>query len=65
MAENQPLVINGREVPCPMCGHDRFWTRKTLMNSRGASFLNFDWANKAAENYICEECGYVFWFMRR
>ena len=65
MSANQPLVIDGREIQCPMCQYNRFWTRRTLMNSRGASFFNFDWANKAADNYICERCGHVLWFLRR
>ena len=27
------------------------------MNTRGASFLGFDWANSEADNYICDNCG--------
>lgn len=33
------------------------------MNTRGASFFNFDWANKGATNHVCERCGYVYWFL--
>ncbi|OEF96128.1 hypothetical protein BHF68_10375 [Desulfuribacillus alkaliarsenatis] len=35
---------------------------KTLLNSRGATFFNVDWANEDAMNYICNDCGYIFWF---
>ena len=55
--------IDGRPVKCPHCGNDLFWTRTTLMNTRGVTFLGFDWANKEAQNYICDRCGYVLWFL--
>jgi DNA-directed RNA polymerase subunit RPC12/RpoP len=55
----------GREVPCPVCAHDRFWTRRTLMDTRGAAFFGLDWAQPTAENYVCTRCGHVLWFLRR
>lgn len=60
-----PLEVMGREVPCPVCGHDRFWTRRTLMDTRGAAFFGLDWAQPTAENYVCVRCGHVLWFLRR
>lgn len=54
----------GHPLTCAVCGHDKFWTRKTLMNTPGVTFLGFDWANKQAENYVCNHCGYVMWFLR-
>ena len=59
------LEVEGKAVPCPICGHDRFWTRKTLMDTRGASFFGVDWVNPTAVNYICNRCGHVLWFLRR
>ena len=59
------LEVEGKSIPCPICGHDRFWTRKTLMNTRGASFFDLDWANASAVNYVCNRCGHVLWFLRR
>ena len=56
-------TINGSQLVCPICKHTKFWTRRTLMNTRGASFMNFDWANKEADNYVCDSCGYVIWFL--
>ena len=57
--------IVGRNIrlTCQICGHKRFYTRKTLMNTVAFSFLNIDWANKKATNYICAQCGYIHWFM--
>ncbi|SDJ95242.1 hypothetical protein [Natronincola ferrireducens] len=61
--DEEKLVVEGKEILCPICGHDKYWTRETLMNTAGASFLGFDWANKAATNYVCHQCGYVLWFL--
>jgi len=36
-----------------------------LLNTRGISFLGLDWANKVADNYVCDRCGYVHWFLQR
>ena len=58
------VEIMGRPLTCPVCGDNRFWMRETLMNTSGAAFLGFDWANKAATNYICDQCGYVYWFLK-
>ena len=38
--------------------------RNSLLNTRAATFFNFDWANDEATNYICAQCGYIFWFMK-
>ena len=55
--------IQGNQLVCPICKHTQFWTRTTLMNTRGATFFKFDWANKEADNYVCDKCGYVMWFL--
>jgi predicted nucleic-acid-binding Zn-ribbon protein len=57
-------VKGGLKLECVICKNTKFWTRETLMNTAGMSFLNLDWANKRAQNYICSECGYVHWFMK-
>ena len=61
----ETLVVAGRQVQCPVCGHDRFWTRQTLMETRGATFFGLEWAGKAATNYICHGCGFVLWFLKK
>ena len=57
--------INGKDLQCPHCEHNRFWTRATLMNTPGITFLGLEWANKKATNYVCDRCGYVVWFLAK
>lgn len=59
------FVKRGQKLECIICKGTKFWTRETLMNTKGMSFLNLDWANKTATNYICNQCGYVHWFMEK
>ncbi len=59
------FVKKGLKLECAICKNTTFWTRKTLMNTPGMSFLNLDWANKSAVNYVCSECGYVHWFLEK
>lgn len=60
--ESQEVLKHGKKLLCAVCEHDRFWSRTTLMNTKGATFFGVDWANKEAVNYVCEQCGYIFWF---
>ncbi|NBG87498.1 hypothetical protein [Isachenkonia alkalipeptolytica] len=62
--EVNQVQINGKELTCPVCDGKEFWKRRTLMNTPGASFMGFDWANKEATNFVCNDCGYVFWFLK-
>lgn len=55
----------GRTLACPICGHTRFHERNSLLNTRAATFFKVDWANKQATNYICAQCGYIFWFLEQ
>jgi DNA-directed RNA polymerase subunit RPC12/RpoP len=49
---------------CPICGHDRFWTRKTVMPSVGLALFDMEWAGSEALNYVCDRCGHILWFIR-
>jgi predicted nucleic-acid-binding Zn-ribbon protein len=55
--------IKGHTLECPVCKNNTFWTRKTLMNTKGMTFFKVEWANKEADNYVCDNCGYVSWFI--
>lgn len=56
--------IDGHRLICPVCNQDKFWSRKTLMNTPGMTLFGIEWANKEADNFVCDSCGYVMWFMR-
>jgi len=57
--------VAGTILECPICKHNEFWTRQTLMNTVGLTFFNLDWANKTATNYVCNSCGHVLWFLNQ
>jgi len=57
--------ISGKSLQCPHCEHDRFWTRSTLMNTKGVTFFGLEWTNKEATNYVCDQCGHVLWFLEK
>lgn len=59
------VQVGSRRLTCAVCGGQRFHERNSLLNTRAATFFNVDWANKAATNYICADCRYIFWFMDR
>jgi hypothetical protein len=57
------VMVGGKALNCTVCGCTAFHERNSLLNTRAATFFNFDWANKEAQNFICAQCGYIFWFM--
>ena len=57
------VAIGGKALICPVCGCAGFHERSSLLNTRAATFFNFDCANKEATNYICAQCGHIFWLM--
>lgn len=60
--EVKEIIIKGKKLECPVCESTLFSTRNSLLNTRGLTFFNLDWVNKGATNYICENCGYIYWF---
>ncbi len=61
--EAHQITVKGHKLECTVCKNDTFWARKTLMNTTGLTFLKLDWANRTAQNFICDNCGYVHWFL--
>jgi len=60
--EIHEVQIKGNKLTCPVCDGTHFWTRRTLLNTPGVTFLGFDWLNKTAKNYVCDSCNYIYWF---
>ncbi len=62
--EAKQYLIKGHPLECPVCKNDTFWMRETLMNTKGLTFFKLEWANQQAQNYVCNNCGYVHWFLQ-
>jgi DNA-directed RNA polymerase subunit RPC12/RpoP len=66
-AANRPrlreLLVDGRTVPCPVCGHDRFRTRSATVEGLGEAVLGIGLTGEKAVNYVCQRCGNVLWFI--
>lgn len=52
----------GQPVRCPHCGGAEFDSREILLNTRTATFFNFDWLNRGATTLRCRSCGRIEWF---
>ena len=63
--EIKKFSVNNKELKCHMCDNNTFWLKKSLMNTWFFTVMNFDWANREADNYICSECGYVHTFFSK
>jgi predicted nucleic-acid-binding Zn-ribbon protein len=55
--------VKGKDVSCAHCQHDKFYQRSAQLNTSFLSFLGLDWLNRSAECLVCENCGYVHWFL--
>ena len=52
----------GHDIMCDHCKGNLFYRDKRLLNSAGATFLGFDWANKESLIFICANCKKIQWF---
>lgn len=56
------MEVKGHKLTCPICGSEHFQTRRYLLNTMWLTFFEWDWANKQAQTYSCDNCGYIMWF---
>ncbi|HEY1064687.1 MAG TPA: hypothetical protein VGE52_01195 [Pirellulales bacterium] len=56
------LIVASRIQCCPLCGHDRFERRATLLESRAATALGVEWLSRGAQACVCRRCKHVLWF---
>lgn len=61
--EAREITISGRTLRCHVCEFTRFHRREAEL-STGASFFGQDWTNSKADCFVCEQCGFVHWFVR-
>jgi len=57
--------IAGKTLACQVCGHQEFHRRDVQLNTAGAQFLGLGWANESAECFVCDNCGYIHWFVTK
>jgi len=61
--EGERYAVAGKFVACTHCQRDRFVEGSALLNTAGMSFMNLDWANRAAATLTCTNCGRIEWFL--
>jgi predicted nucleic-acid-binding Zn-ribbon protein len=61
--EVSTVDVLGRPLKCQVCGHDQFWRHQVLLNTRTLTFFDMEWMNRDATCVVCEQCGYVHWFV--
>ena len=59
----KPYTIDGKKLARIICKNDKLYHQNTLMNTPGLTFFGIEWLNAEAENYVCNNCGYVHWFL--
>ena len=59
----EQVYIKGKVLKCDICGHDKFKHQEAQLNTKTATLLNLDWANKSANCYICDYCSNIKWFL--
>ena len=58
------VQIKGSQLICPVCKGTNFWIRKSMLNTRGMlAHMDIDLTNKATDNYVCDNCGYLMRFL--
>lgn len=63
MQKPSPYSVAGRELKCPHCGNNTFYTREIQLNTAVMEYFNLAWLNQSADNYICAQCGRIEWFL--
>lgn len=59
----EQVFLKGKKLKCGICANDQFFHREALLNTKAASILNVDWANKSANCYVCTNCSNIQWFL--
>jgi hypothetical protein len=52
------VSIAGAALACVVCRNDKFPKRTSLLPKQ----FGFDWLDSGTTNFVCTNCGYIFWF---
>jgi hypothetical protein len=61
--EAREHIVAGHPLRCQVCDFTRFHRREAQLTT-GASAFGQDWTSPKAECLVCEQCGFVHWFVR-
>jgi len=61
--EHGPVIVQGRQLRCNVCGNDTFWAKQLQLHTPMMTFLNLEAWNRIADCAICERCGHIHWFI--
>jgi predicted nucleic-acid-binding Zn-ribbon protein len=61
--EPETVEVNGVQLVCHVCRHNKFWRTEGQLNTSLATFINLDWTNISAVCLVCDNCGYIHWFL--
>ena len=61
--EPKRYEIGDLQLRCEICEHDRFWHRRAQLHTAVASFFDLEWVQPSADCYVCDNCGYIHWFL--
>jgi predicted RNA-binding Zn-ribbon protein involved in translation (DUF1610 family) len=59
------ITVKGTKLTCSHCQGDKFIERPALLNTRGMTFMGWDWLNEGARVFQCSDCGHLEWFIER
>src|SRR5688500_7389425 len=62
--EAREIKIAGKQLRCQVCDYTRFYRREAGLSSGASNVFGQEWAHSQATCFICEQCGYVHWFVR-
>jgi hypothetical protein len=61
-AEHGPVIVQGRQLRCNVCGNQSFWAKQIELHAPMMTFMNLEAWNRVADCAICERCGHIHWF---
>lgn len=62
--EAEEVTVRGSiKLRCEICHHTKFWHRRAQLHGAVLSFFDLEWASPTADCMVCEQCGYIHWFL--
>jgi hypothetical protein len=55
----------GTQILCTHCKGELFREQEALLNTTGATLVNFDWLNQSGTALVCERCALIQWYAKK